>query len=112
MTTSTESIFNRRMVICVFTGLASGMPLYVLLQLVPAWLRDEGVSLAEIGLFALIGIPYVWKFAWAPFMDRWVPPFLGRRRGWLLMSQIALMVSIVGLGYTDPVKNTWITIGR
>ena len=61
-----ESVFNRRMLICVFTGFASGMPLYVLFQLVPAWLREGGVSLAEIGLFALVGIPYTWKFVWAP----------------------------------------------
>ncbi|MFT6289320.1 MAG: PAT family beta-lactamase induction signal transducer AmpG, partial [Alcanivorax sp.] len=71
------AILNKRMLICVFTGFASGMPLYVLFQLVPAWLHEGGVSLTEIGLFALVGIPYTWKFAWAPFMDRWVPPFLG-----------------------------------
>ena len=58
------------MLICVFTGFASGMPLYLLIQLVPAWLRDSGVSLAEIGLFALVGLPYTWKFLWAPLMDR------------------------------------------
>ena len=85
---------NKRMVICVFTGFSSGLPLYVLIQLVPAWLRDQGVSLAEIGLFALVGIPFTWKFLWAPFMDRYVPPFLGRRRGWMLVSQVALFVSM------------------
>ena len=89
---------NKRMVICVFTGFSSGLPLYVLIQLVPAWLRDQGVSLTEIGLFALVGIPFTWKFLWAPFMDRYVPPFLGRRRGWMLLSQLALIVSIGFLG--------------
>jgi len=73
------------MLICIFTGLASGMPPYVLFQLVRAWLTDGGVSLAEIGLFSLVGIPYTWKFIWAPMMDCWVPPFLGRRRGWMLL---------------------------
>ncbi len=97
-----EAIFNRRMLVCVFTGLASGMPLYVLIQLVPAWLRDQGVSLAEIGLFALVGIPYTWKFVWAPFMDRWIPPFLGRRRGWMFVFQVALLLSIGGLGMLQP----------
>ena len=58
------------MLICVMTGLASCMPLYVLFQLVPAWLRAAEVSLAEIGLFALVGLPYTWKFLWAPLMDR------------------------------------------
>jgi MFS transporter, PAT family, beta-lactamase induction signal transducer AmpG len=101
-----QQVFNKRMLICIFTGFASGMPLYVLIQLIPAWLRDGGVSLAEIGLFALIGIPYVWKFAWAPFMDRWIPPFLGRRRGWMLMCQLALIVSIGMLGMFEPARDT------
>ncbi len=102
-----EAVFNRRMLICVFTGFASGMPLYVLFQLVPAWLRDGGVSLTEIGLFALVGIPYTWKFLWAPLMDRWVPPFLGRRRGWMLLSQVALLLSIGLLGTFQPAQSTW-----
>ena len=93
------------MLICVFTGFASGMPLYVLFQLVPAWLREGGVSLAEIGLFALVGIPYTWKFVWAPLMDRWVPPFLGRRRGWMIMFQLALLLSIGVLGAYQPEKD-------
>jgi len=105
--TITSAVFNRRMLICVFTGLASGMPLYVLLQLVPAWLRDEGVSLAEIGLFALVGIPYTWKFLWAPLMDRWIPPFLGRRRGWMVICQIALLLFIGLLGMQQPAEATW-----
>jgi PAT family beta-lactamase induction signal transducer AmpG len=96
------------MLICVFTGFASGMPLYVLFQLVPAWLHEGGVSLTEIGLFALVGIPYTWKFAWAPFMDRWVPPFLGRRRGWMVIFQLALIVSIGVLGMYEPAKSTWL----
>jgi PAT family beta-lactamase induction signal transducer AmpG len=95
------------MLICIFTGFASGMPLYVLFQLVPAWLRDSGVSLTEIGLFALVGIPYTWKFLWAPLMDRWVPPFLGRRRGWMLMCQLGLLVSIGMLGMFQPAQSTW-----
>ena len=103
-----ESLLNKRLLICVFTGFASGMPLYVLFQLVPAWLRDGGVSLTEIGLFALVGIPYTWKFLWAPFMDRWVPPFLGRRRGWMIIFQIALIFSIGVLGMYDPAQSTWL----
>ena len=93
------------MLTCVFTGLASGMPLYLLIQLVPAWLRDSGVSLAEIGLFALVGLPYTWKFLWAPLMDRWQLP-LGLRRGWMLFAQLGLIVSIGSLGSIDPVSNT------
>jgi len=103
-----SAIFNKRMLICVFTGFASGMPLYVLFQLVPAWLKEGGVSLTDIGLFALVGIPYTWKFMWAPAMDRWVPPFLGRRRGWMLLCQLALIVSIGILGMFQPAGSTWL----
>ena len=87
------------------TGLASGMPLYLLIQLVPAWLRSADVSLAEIGLFSLVGLPYTWKFLWAPFMDRITPP-LGRRRGWMLLAQLGLIASIGTLGYLDPLSQT------
>jgi len=97
-----EAILNRRMLICIFTGFASGMPLWVLLHLVPAWLTDKGVSLSDIALFALVGIPYNWKFIWAPLMDRYVPPFLGRRRGWMLVTQVALLFSIGTLGWLEP----------
>lgn len=100
------AILNRRMLTCIFTGFASGMPLYVLIQLVPAWLKDSGVSLAEIGLFSAVTLPYTLKFLWAPMMDRYVPPFLGRRRGWMLLTQIALLLSIGILGMFDPVQST------
>lgn len=103
-----DAIFNRRMLTCIFTGFASGMPLYVLFQLVPAWLREGGVSLTEIGLFALVGIPYTWKFLWAPFMDRYIPPFLGRRRGWMFLCQVALLISIGVLGMYQPAQSTWV----
>jgi PAT family beta-lactamase induction signal transducer AmpG len=93
------------MLICVLTGFASGMPLYVLIQLVPAWLRSADVSLAEIGLFSLVGLPYTWKFLWAPLMDRISPP-LGRRRGWMLLAQIGLIGGIGMLGYIDPLHQT------
>ena len=102
-----EAILNRRMLICVFTGFTSGLPLYVLIQLVPAWLRVEGVGLAEIGFFALIGFPYTWKFLWSPVMDRYTLPFLGRRRGWMLVTQLALLVSIASMGFIKPDLSIW-----
>jgi PAT family beta-lactamase induction signal transducer AmpG len=102
-----EAILNTRMLICVFTGFASGLPLYVLIQLVPGWLRVEGVGLAEIGFFALIGFPYTWKFLWSPFMDRFTLPFLGRRRGWMLVTQLALFVSIGAMGFIKPDLSIW-----
>ena len=97
-----EILFNRKMVICVFLGFASGMPLYVLFQLVPAWLRSHEVDLATIGLFALVSLPYTWKFVWSPLMDRYKLPFLGRRRGWALLTQVGLLFAIAALGRFDP----------
>jgi PAT family beta-lactamase induction signal transducer AmpG len=97
-----EILFSRRMLICIFIGFSSGMPLYVLIQLVPAWLRSNDVDLATIGLFALVSLPYTWKFLWSPLMDRFTLPFLGRRRGWALLTQLALLLSIGLLGTVDP----------
>jgi len=102
-----EAILNRRMLICVFTGFTSGLPLYVLIQLIPGWLRVEGVGLAEIGFFALIGFPYTWKFLWSPVMDRFTLPFLGHRRGWMLVTQLALLVSIASMGFIKPDLSIW-----
>ena len=86
-----QQLFTRRMLICVFTGFASGLPLYLLFNLVPAWLRSEQVDLKTIGLFALIQFPYTWKFLWSPLLDRYVVPVLGRRRGWMLLTQVGLL---------------------
>jgi PAT family beta-lactamase induction signal transducer AmpG len=97
-----EILLNRKMVVCVFLGFTSGMPLYVLFHLVPAWLRSHEVDLATIGLFALVSLPYTWKFAWSPLMDRYKLPFLGRRRGWALLTQVGLLFSIAALGRFDP----------
>lgn len=102
-----EAILNKRMLICVFTGFTSGLPLYVLIQLVPGWLRVEGVGLAEIGFFALIGVPYTWKFIWSPVMDRFTLPFLGHRRGWMLVTQLALFLSIGSMGFLNPALSIW-----
>ena len=94
------------MLICIFTGFASGLPLYLLLNLVPAWLKTEGLSLKAIGAFALIQFPYTWKFLWAPLLDRFgILPWLGRRRSWMLVSQLGLVASIAWLGQLSPVDN-------
>ena len=97
-----EILFSRRMLTCIFIGFSSGMPLYVLIQLVPAWLRSNGVDLATIGLFAVVSLPYTWKFLWSPLMDRFALPFLGRRRGWALITQIGLFFAIGSMGQFDP----------
>ena len=76
-----RALANRRMLICVLIGFSSGLPLYLLLNLVPAWLRSEGVDLKTIGFFALIQFPYTWKFIWSPLIDRFPVLGMGRRRG-------------------------------
>ncbi|MGD8521489.1 MAG: AmpG family muropeptide MFS transporter [Desulfobacterales bacterium] len=98
-------IFSRRMLVAFVMGFSSGLPLLLTIGVLQAWMKEEGVDLAWIGLITLVQIPYSWKFIWAPILDRFTPPFLGRRRGWLLMAQLALILSIVGLGYSDPVNN-------
>jgi len=97
-----EDIFNRRMLICAGTGFASGLPLYLLIQLVPAWLRLEGVSLTAIGFFTAVQYAYTLKFFWSPFLERYSLPFLGRRRGWMLLTQLLLIGSIASLGLWQP----------
>lgn len=96
------ALLTRRMLICVFTGFTSGLPLYLLLNLLPAWLRTEGISLKAIGLFALIQFPYTWKFLWSPLLDRYALPWLGRRRGWMLLTQVVLLAVIASLGVFSP----------
>ena len=96
-----QAMLNKRILICIFTGFSSGLPLYILISLLPAWLKSEGVSLKEIGLFALIGLPFTWKFIWAPLFDRFTPT-LGRRRGWLLITQVGLLITLPIFGFFHP----------
>jgi len=90
------------MLICVGLGFASGLPLFLLIQLVPAWLRLEGVSLTTIGFFTAIQYPYSLKFLWSPLVERYSVPVLGRRRGWMLLTQVLLIVTISALGLWQP----------
>ncbi|HEY1458672.1 MAG TPA: AmpG family muropeptide MFS transporter [Casimicrobiaceae bacterium] len=102
-----QTLFNRRMLICVFTGFSSGLPLYILINLLPAWLRSEHVDLKSIGLFALIQLPFTWKFVWSPLVDRYALPALGRRRGWMFLTQLLLLVSIPLFGALQPALDLW-----
>lgn len=95
-------LLTRQMLICVGLGFASGLPLFLLIQLVPAWLRLEGVSLTAIGFFTAIQYPYSLKFLWSPFVERYSLPWLGRRRGWMLLTQVLLILSISALGFWQP----------
>ena len=95
-------IFSRRMLVALVMGFACGLPLLLTMSVLQTWMKEEGIDLAVIGLINLVQIPYTWKFVWAPIMDRYTVPFLGRRRGWLLASQVILIASIIGLGFSDP----------
>lgn len=102
-----DVLLTRRMLICVFTGFSSGLPLYVLITLVPAWLRSEQVNLTAIGLFTLIQFPYTWKFLWSPLLDRYAFRWLGRRRGWMLVTQCALLLTMSIIGMLVPATGLW-----
>lgn len=98
-----QDIFNKNILICIFTGFTSGLPLFILISLLPAWLRSSGLDLKAIGLFALIQFPFTWKFLWAPLFDRFTFS-MGRRRGWLIIFQILLLLTIALSGFIDPVS--------
>lgn len=102
------AIFSRRMLIALLMGLISGLPLLLTGSVLQAWMKQEGVDLGTIGLFALVGIPYTLKFLWAPLLDRYTPLPLGRRRGWLLLFQVALAASILALSLSDPASQPWL----
>ena len=97
-----REIWSKRMGICVVTGFASGMPLFVLINLLAAYLRKEGLDLKVIGIFSLMTMPYTWKFVWAPIVDRYQIFHLGRRKDWILLSQIVLIIAIAAMGWYSP----------
>jgi PAT family beta-lactamase induction signal transducer AmpG len=93
---------DRRLAVILLLGFSSGLPLALTGGTLQAWMTVEGVDLSTIGIFTLVGLPYTWKFLWAPMMDRYVPPFLGRRRGWLLVTQLALAALIAVMAFASP----------
>jgi len=95
------------MLVALIMGFACGLPLLLTITVLQAWMKEQGVDLTVIGMMALVGLPYTLKFLWAPFLDRFTLPFLGRRKGWLLIAQIALLLAIAGLGLTQPGKDPW-----
>ena len=104
---------DRRVLAILFLGFSSGLPLALTFGTLSLWLAEEGVTKTTIGLFALVGAPYTFKFLWAPLVDRLPIPlltrWLGRRRGWAIFTQLALMAAIVGLGTTNPAENPALT---
>jgi len=95
-----RNLLTKKMLICVFTGFTSGLPLFILISLLPAWLSTSGIDLKTIGLFALIQFPFTWKFIWAPLFDRFTFG-MGRRRGWLIIFQLLLLITICTFGFVD-----------
>jgi PAT family beta-lactamase induction signal transducer AmpG len=93
---------DRRLAVILLLGFSSGLPLALTGGTLQAWMTVEGVDLSTIGIFTLVGLPYTWKFLWAPLMDRYVPPFLGRRRGWLLVTQLALAALVAAMAFASP----------
>ena len=85
---------SRRMAVMALLGFSSGLPLPLTSGTLQAWLTMAGVDIRTIGIFSLVGIPYTVKFIWSPLMDRFVPPWLGRRRGWAVSTQVCLMIGI------------------
>ncbi len=99
------------MLVSFLMGFSCGVPLLLTLSVLQAWMKEEGVDLTVIGLFSLVGLPYTLKFLWAPVMDRFALPLFGRRRGWILLFQIFLMLAIAGLGLSNPATNPWMVAG-
>ncbi len=93
---------SRKMVALLLLGFSSGLPLYLTSKTLQAWMTVEGVKLSAIGLFSLVGLPYSLKFLWSPILDRFVPPFLGRRRGWIVIMQVGLLLAIAAMALQNP----------
>jgi PAT family beta-lactamase induction signal transducer AmpG len=103
--TSPFRIFGQpKMAILLLFGFSSGLPFYLTSKTLQAWMTTAHVDLATIGFFSLVTLPYSLKFVWAPLMDRYIPPFLGRRRGWVLITQVLLLLSIAAMALHDPTR--------
>jgi PAT family beta-lactamase induction signal transducer AmpG len=101
--TSAFRIFGQpKMAVLLFLGFSSGLPFYLTSKTLQAWMTTAKVDLATIGFFSLVTLPYSLKFVWAPLMDRYVPPFLGRRRGWVFITQVLLLLAIAAMSLHDP----------
>ena len=97
-----QTLANRRIGIMLPLGFASGLPLALTSGTLQAWLTVAGLDLKTIGIFTLVGLPYTLKFLWAPLMDHLVPPWLGRRRGWMLVMQLSVALGLVAMAVTGP----------
>lgn len=102
---SAAHINKRRLLIILLLGFSSGLPLALTGTMLQAWFTVSGISIVTIGVLSLVGQPYVYKFLWAPLLDRYIPPLLGRRRGWLMITQAALLISIAAMALGSPLHH-------
>jgi PAT family beta-lactamase induction signal transducer AmpG len=102
-----NQFLNPRVLTVLFLGFSSGLPLALSGGTLQAWLTVENVDIKTIGMFSLVGLPYTLKFIWSPLMDRFVVPIFGRRRGWIALSQLALIGLILGMSVTSPQNGLW-----
>lgn len=98
---------SRKFLVALLLGFSSGIPLGLITTSLQAYLADFNVDVKTIGLFSLVGLPYAWKFLWSPLLDRFYVPFLGRRRGWILVFQVLLALFIFFMGQISPASNPW-----
>ena len=107
-----EILRDPRLALMLALGFSSGLPFLLIFSTQSAWLRDVGVSRSAIGLMSYCTLAFTFKFAWAPFIDRWDPPFfgraLGRRRGWMLLAQVGVALGLIGMAFGAPAESlTW-----
>ena len=93
---------THRLLVVMVLGFASGLPLALTGQAMQAWLSGVGIDVATIGFLSLVGLPYTFKFLWAPLLDRFELPWLGRRRGWLVLTQLGLAAALWAMADTSP----------
>ncbi len=103
-----QALGDKRMAAVLLMSFASGLPFNLTGFTVQAWLASEGLDIKTIGIFTLVSLPYFFKFMWAPLLDRYLPPVLGRRRGWILIYQICLAVAIAVMGFCSPTKELYV----
>ena len=99
---SPNQLSKRNLFSTFLLGFSSGLPLALTSSTLQAWFTVTGASLLAIGSLGLIGQPYIYKFLWAPLLDRWIPPLLGRRRGWIIVIQLALIAAISIMALANP----------
>jgi PAT family beta-lactamase induction signal transducer AmpG len=103
-----QALGDKRMTAVLLLSFASGLPFNLTGFTLQAWLADAGLDIKTIGIVSLVGFPYIFKFLWAPLLDRYLPPLLGRRRGWILIYQVCLTISIGVMGFCSPTQEPYV----